>query len=259
MSLLKTITCRLWIIPAIGIGTLQCFSPSDSGSNSAPLMNALTDKSAYVYENIGISITASDPDNDQITFSATGLPGGMQIDPASGRIWGAAAISDSGVNTITVTASDGRLKSSSTFILRIVVPTLGTDQFVRVLKPNGGEAFRYGDTVEVLWLMRYPPMDEAVVKLNMCDLMSDGEFWVQLPRDLNAVGRRSIKPLSPADSLYMGVYRFAARDTNIAECPIAFGTAGKAVGVYDPYGEQADCMPCAVGDYSDAVFTVTRP
>ncbi|WP_432199573.1 Ig-like domain-containing protein [Erythrobacter sp. W53] len=53
-----------------------------------------------------------DPDGDALTFSATGLPAGLTIDPATGVISGTIDNSASQVNggsyTVTVTASDGR-------------------------------------------------------------------------------------------------------------------------------------------------------
>lgn len=55
---------------------------------------------------IDLAISASDGDGDALTFSATGLPAGLQIDPASGHVTGAALVASSG--TAIVTASDGQ-------------------------------------------------------------------------------------------------------------------------------------------------------
>ena len=46
-----------------------------------------------------LTITASDPDGDLLTFSATGLPAGVTIDPATGRISGTASVA--GTSTVT--------------------------------------------------------------------------------------------------------------------------------------------------------------
>lgn len=73
-----------------------------------------------------LTITASDPDGDLLTFSATGLPAGVTIDPATGRISGTASVA--GTSTVTVTASDGALEASATFTLTVTAgnrtPTL---------------------------------------------------------------------------------------------------------------------------------------
>ena len=55
------------------------------------------------------------PDADPLTYSATGLPGPLILDPAAGLVTGRLTAASAGVHEVTVTASDGQLSHSQTF------------------------------------------------------------------------------------------------------------------------------------------------
>ena len=54
-----------------------------------------------------MDIAASDPDGDTLTFSASGLPSSLSIDPSTGQIAGTLTFDSAGVHSVTVTADDG--------------------------------------------------------------------------------------------------------------------------------------------------------
>ena len=56
---------------------------------------------------VTLPISGSDPDGDSLTWSATGLPSSLAIDPASGLIGGSLGFTSAGTTTITVRAADG--------------------------------------------------------------------------------------------------------------------------------------------------------
>lgn len=66
---------------------------------------------------VGLFISASDADNDPLTFSATGLPTGLSIDPNSGLISGTIGNQAAGTYqvTVTVTVSDGTTPAQTMF------------------------------------------------------------------------------------------------------------------------------------------------
>ncbi len=84
--------------------------------NDAPSSNGLPDLYDSNNELVVVPLAAafSDPDSNTLSFSATGLPPGLGIDPATGRIIGqvsptasAEGPTNNGVYIVTVTASDG--------------------------------------------------------------------------------------------------------------------------------------------------------
>lgn len=79
-------------------------------------------------DSISLDINAIDPEGDILTYSAVGLPTGLSINNATGRISGAATSNNVGNYTITVTVADGNGDSESeTFAWSIV----GQDSFIR--------------------------------------------------------------------------------------------------------------------------------
>ncbi|MEM7455250.1 MAG: Ig-like domain-containing protein [Planctomycetota bacterium] len=80
--------------------------------NDAPVASPLSDLSNQDSDTItpvDLSTSFSDIDGDSLTFSATGLPPGLALDPLSGTISGTltAGASASGPYTVSITADDG--------------------------------------------------------------------------------------------------------------------------------------------------------
>ena len=83
--------------------------------NRRPWMDDLKDDWWYEGDAIWMGVNAGDPDGDQLTFTAQGLPPGIQIDPRQGTLFGQfERISSVGRHAITITVSDGRLSASET-------------------------------------------------------------------------------------------------------------------------------------------------
>jgi len=68
---------------------------------------------------ISLLISASDPDSDTLSYSATGLPPGLSINPSSGVIAGTLTYAAAGTYTVNVTASDASLSDSETFVWNV--------------------------------------------------------------------------------------------------------------------------------------------
>jgi hypothetical protein len=64
---------------------------------------------------VSLALTASDPDGNALTYSATGLPGGLAINATSGVISGTLTYTSAGVSSVMATVSDGSLSQSRTF------------------------------------------------------------------------------------------------------------------------------------------------
>jgi putative Ig domain-containing protein len=73
---------------------------------------------------VSLQLNASDADNDALTFSATGLPTGLNIDPLTGLISGTPDAGSIGSHLVTVTVSDG-FSGSDTSTFDWVITSLG--------------------------------------------------------------------------------------------------------------------------------------
>jgi hypothetical protein len=70
----------------------------------APTVTSPGDQTATVGKAVSLQIKATDPQNEALTYSATGLPTGLSINAASGLITGAPTTA--GTSTVTITAKD---------------------------------------------------------------------------------------------------------------------------------------------------------
>ncbi|OYW20562.1 MAG: hypothetical protein B7Z52_02135, partial [Burkholderiales bacterium 12-64-5] len=74
-------------------------------SNQPPVITSPGAQNSLIGAVVSLAVVANDPENNPITFSATGLPTGLSISANSGVISGTAAAA--GTFNVTVTASDG--------------------------------------------------------------------------------------------------------------------------------------------------------
>jgi large repetitive protein len=100
-------------------------APQNDAPVSTPIAPRSNADSAVV--NIPVAANFSDIDNATLAFSATGLPAGLSIDPASGVISGtidrAASQINGGIYSVNVTATDaGGLSSSQSFSWTVTNP-----------------------------------------------------------------------------------------------------------------------------------------
>lgn len=83
------------------------------GSSAAPSITNPGDQSSDRNSVVNLPITATDPTNDALTFSAINLPTGLSIDSATGIISG--TITSEGTFPVTVTAADGWSQVDASF------------------------------------------------------------------------------------------------------------------------------------------------
>ncbi len=101
------------------------------GTNDTPLATAFPDQSNYEGSVISVNAAAAfiDPDGDVLTFSATGLPAGLEINPTSGVVSGVVAngAANDGPYLIVVTANDGKGGTiTSTFTWQVLALPIGS-------------------------------------------------------------------------------------------------------------------------------------
>ena len=98
--------------------TSVTFSWAVTDTNQNPVITPVDDQTNDEGDAISLSVEATDPDGDALTFSATGLPDGLAINATTGEITGTisydAAASSPYTVKITATDPDG-LKDTETF------------------------------------------------------------------------------------------------------------------------------------------------
>ena len=82
-------------------------------SNVAPVLTNPGDLSSTVGQPASLQLTASDPEGQPVTYSATGLPPGLSLMASTGYVSGTGTTA--GSYGVSVTASDGVLSSSQSF------------------------------------------------------------------------------------------------------------------------------------------------
>jgi YVTN family beta-propeller protein len=102
--------------------------------NSPPSIANPGNQASTVGVAVGLTINASDPDGNPLTYSATGLPPGLSIGTNVGFISGAPITA--GTFNVSVTVSDGPANASANFIWTV------TDQQALVLNPMPSQAPR---------------------------------------------------------------------------------------------------------------------
>jgi hypothetical protein len=85
--------------------------------NRAPVVAAIADRDNHVGDVITLPVQAGDADGDALQYSATGLPGGLAMNPLTGAITG--TLTTAGDFNVTVKASDGQTSGQAAFVWRV--------------------------------------------------------------------------------------------------------------------------------------------
>ena len=101
-------------------------------ANGAPVFSTeLIDRTDAEGAVVSADADATDPDLDSLTYSATGLPGGVSINAGTGVISGTLSSTSSGNHNVTVTVSDGTATDTDTFTWTVTdtnqAPVFSTD------------------------------------------------------------------------------------------------------------------------------------
>jgi YVTN family beta-propeller protein len=86
-----------------------------------PTISTIANQQTLAGSSVGLSAIATDPDGNPLTFSATGLPPGISVDPNSGAISGTAGSAGNFNATITVSNAGG-LSASTSFAWLVLAP-----------------------------------------------------------------------------------------------------------------------------------------
>jgi large repetitive protein len=108
------------------IRAIEILAPA---SNQAPQITNPGNRTSTVGQVINLPISASDPNNNTLTYSATGLPTGLSINANTGIITGTIANGAAAANNVTVTVTDNGVPSLS-----------ASANFTWTVNPAGGQS-----------------------------------------------------------------------------------------------------------------------
>jgi uncharacterized repeat protein (TIGR03806 family) len=142
----------LWL-SACGGGsssTDEPLSPAEPSTNQAPTISGTPPLRITVGDAYNFVPSASDPDGNTLTFTATGLPGWLQLDSATGQLSGVPTAADEGFfNNLVLSVSDGT-DSTSLAPFSITVDAPAPDNEPPVISGSPAENVLIGDAYEFI-------------------------------------------------------------------------------------------------------------
>ena len=90
-------------------------------TNNPPTITSPNNQTGNTGVNVSLAIQASDADGDTLTYTASGLPAGLNINSNSGLVFG--TLNSVGNNNVRITVSDATTNASTQFNWSITAPT----------------------------------------------------------------------------------------------------------------------------------------
>jgi hypothetical protein len=87
--------------------------------NTAPVLNAIGDKSANAFVELAFDVSAFDAEADELTYSATPLPVGATFDTGSGHFSWTPGPADAGSYSVEFCADDGFAQDCETITITV--------------------------------------------------------------------------------------------------------------------------------------------
>jgi hypothetical protein len=97
-----------------------------TNTNSAPILDAIGDKSLAEGSKLEFTVSAVDPDNDTLTYTAEGLPTGATFDSSTRTFSWTPGFEQAGSYSVTFTISDGELTDSEAIKITVNNTTAAT-------------------------------------------------------------------------------------------------------------------------------------
>lgn len=97
---------------------------SVANTNRAPILQSVASRQSQAGDSVSVAISASDSDQDQLFYGASGLPDGVFVDTKTGVISGAISPWAGGTFSVTVSADDGITTTTATFTWTVTPSSL---------------------------------------------------------------------------------------------------------------------------------------
>ncbi|MCJ7725043.1 MAG: putative Ig domain-containing protein, partial [Acidimicrobiia bacterium] len=142
-----------------GLQDLDSFTWTVSNTNRPPLVVDPGSQSGAEGDSISLPMAGSDPDGNGLTWSATGLPNGLSIDPGSGAISGAIGYDASPGSPFTVTVRATDDGSPSQFHEVVFLWTVADTNRAPTLIDPGAQNNAEGDAISLAMVASDPDPD----------------------------------------------------------------------------------------------------
>lgn len=157
----------------LSLSEVEVFGCNAITGNRPPVLAQPAGQGHRVGDSVRVSLVASDPDGDPLTFSATGLPAGLTLNVRTGLIEG--ILQNAGSYSVSVTVDDGRN---------------GTDSasFNWAISTVGGSAFEFADFTDPSpWQLNgSAALTGGVIRLTPAVNTQAGSAFLKTPVDLGA-------------------------------------------------------------------------
>ncbi|MFZ5469799.1 MAG: putative Ig domain-containing protein [Myxococcota bacterium] len=160
---------------AVNIGAYtgsECIGLPSRCNNRAPVLSAIGNRTVVESSTLSFAATATDPDGDALTFSASNLPSGATFNPATRAFSWTPSVGQAGVYSVTISVSDGVLSDAETF--SITVTAAPPNNRPPVLGPIGERTVVEGATLTFVVTASDP--DGDALTLSASPLPSGASF-----------------------------------------------------------------------------------
>jgi hypothetical protein len=93
----------------------RTFSWIITNTNRPPTLTQPANQTSAEGSAVTLQLSATDPDGDALTYTSTGLPGGLSINASTGVMSGTPTYTSAGTYNVTATVSDSQVSQSRTF------------------------------------------------------------------------------------------------------------------------------------------------
>jgi hypothetical protein len=93
----------------------RTFTWTVTNVNRAPTLSTIANQTHAENTAVSLQLAGSDPDGQALSYSVSGLPPSLSVNPATGLISGTLSYTSAGTHSVTATVSDGSLSASQTF------------------------------------------------------------------------------------------------------------------------------------------------
>ena len=117
--------------------------------NTAPVLAAIGNKVVNETEIISFIISATDEENDELTYSASNLPTGAEFNISNKTFSWVPAIGTNGTYDVTFNVTDGDLNDSETIIITVNATIVTLPNTPPVLESIGNQVINEGETLRI--------------------------------------------------------------------------------------------------------------